>query len=376
MSFKRISINNFGSFSNFIWNQSVLNKKNETEEFARMNVLYGRNYSGKTTLSRIFRSLETGVISEKFEHHDFFLSADSGQITHQGIPSQNYEVRVYNTDFVDENLSFLKHEQGNISAFAVIGKENKKLEQQIQNKLLEIGSNDESDSLTGKIFSERKAKTEAILNYQRADRRLNDLLTRKATNPDIGIKHNATYKDPNYNTPKLVRDIESISAMSHPILTQEEIQEKKSYLQQTSLPDINKPPLPTLMMESLIEQSIDLLSRKIRPTEAIQELLDDALLQSWVKSGIALHQPDRKSCGFCGNPIPNNLWDKLSNHFSEESEKLEQEINTLIGQIKTEAQKVENIEIPQQQKFYPSFYKDAEHLKINLLNKRRFTYHN
>lgn len=55
----QIDISNFGSFSDFTWRKSVKDRGNNVQSFKRLNVLYGRNYSGKTTLSRIFRALET-----------------------------------------------------------------------------------------------------------------------------------------------------------------------------------------------------------------------------------------------------------------------------------------------------------------------------
>lgn len=42
---------NFGSYKNFKWDD-------ELKEFEIINIFYGRNYSGKTTLSRIARSFE------------------------------------------------------------------------------------------------------------------------------------------------------------------------------------------------------------------------------------------------------------------------------------------------------------------------------
>lgn len=45
-------INNLAVFNNYNWDSSV-------PEFAKINIIYGRNYSGKTTLSRILRAIET-----------------------------------------------------------------------------------------------------------------------------------------------------------------------------------------------------------------------------------------------------------------------------------------------------------------------------
>ncbi|OYO25882.1 AAA family ATPase [Janthinobacterium sp. PC23-8] len=53
----QIDIASFGSFSGLEWKKSVKDSGKTVQNFKRLNILYGRNYSGKTTLSRIFRSL-------------------------------------------------------------------------------------------------------------------------------------------------------------------------------------------------------------------------------------------------------------------------------------------------------------------------------
>jgi len=52
------SIRNMAVFKDFRWASSVRDGGNNIAEFKKINILYGRNYSGKTTLSRIFRALE------------------------------------------------------------------------------------------------------------------------------------------------------------------------------------------------------------------------------------------------------------------------------------------------------------------------------
>ena len=56
MKIKKIEkINDMGVFSSFIWDENVFGTNREPVEFNRINVIYGRNYSGKNTLSRLFR---------------------------------------------------------------------------------------------------------------------------------------------------------------------------------------------------------------------------------------------------------------------------------------------------------------------------------
>jgi wobble nucleotide-excising tRNase len=84
-----IDIQDFGSFQNFVWRDSIRDGGNNIEKFKKLNIIYGRNYSGKTTLSRIFRSLETGKLPDKFENPAFTVGTDSGTITQTQIPANS-----------------------------------------------------------------------------------------------------------------------------------------------------------------------------------------------------------------------------------------------------------------------------------------------
>ena len=57
-------IKNMAVFKNFLWDNSAL-IQGQPIKCTQVNVLYGQNYSGKTTLSRIVRAFETGSLSDK-----------------------------------------------------------------------------------------------------------------------------------------------------------------------------------------------------------------------------------------------------------------------------------------------------------------------
>ena len=61
------SISNFAVFDNYNWDSTTTNKNGQPLSFEKINIIYGRNYSGKTTLSRIFRALETGQMPENYD---------------------------------------------------------------------------------------------------------------------------------------------------------------------------------------------------------------------------------------------------------------------------------------------------------------------
>ena len=75
------SISNLAVFKNFNWGSEVRDVNNRPVYFKQLNIIYGRNYSGKTTLSRIIRSLETGTISNKYSSPAFTVQFTSANIS-------------------------------------------------------------------------------------------------------------------------------------------------------------------------------------------------------------------------------------------------------------------------------------------------------
>jgi len=99
----------------------------------------------------------------------------------------------------------------------------------------------------------------------------------------------------------------------------------------------------------------------------LQDLLDDALLQSWVKQGISLHRDRRTSCGFCGNPLSEDLWTKLDQHFVEESQELEDSITSTLKRFETEIEAAGNFLRFEKSALYPALQNEFEtiHSEIN-----------
>ena len=93
------SVKDFGVFESFKWPA-------ELPPFRRYNLIYGWNYSGKTTISRVFRCFELGRSHQDFANAQVQLKSDDGKIHTLSAPTTAPEFRVFNTDFVRENLSF------------------------------------------------------------------------------------------------------------------------------------------------------------------------------------------------------------------------------------------------------------------------------
>ena len=71
-------------------------------------------------------------------------------------------------------------------------------------------------------------------------------------------------------------------------------------------------------------------------SDPIQELLNDAVLAEWVRTGQGLHKNKRTKCAFCGSSLPTEIWEKLEKHFNQESEELRAAIDGLLKSIEIE----------------------------------------
>ena len=80
------SIINLAVFKGFDWDKDVRDDSGNIQDFKTINIIYGRNYSGKTTLSRILRAMETGNLSDKFENPSFIVTfADGTQLSQDSL---------------------------------------------------------------------------------------------------------------------------------------------------------------------------------------------------------------------------------------------------------------------------------------------------
>lgn len=203
---KRLDIANFGSFSGFHWKTS-LREGQTISEFRRLNILFGRNYSGKTTLSRIFRSFEVGRMPENYQDPDFEIAVGSQTLTREHVGSHHLDIRVYNTDFVSENLSFLVDStEGEIKPFAIIGSENKKIEKRIRGIEKELG---DAEQKTGKRYELGRRKQDYEDKKREAEKAESDLNNKLRRYANDEIKPNRLFGYPSYDIRAIKRDVEN-----------------------------------------------------------------------------------------------------------------------------------------------------------------------
>lgn len=349
--FNRIDITYFGSFSGLNWNKSLRDRGNNVQNFKRLNILYGRNYSGKTTLSRIFRALETGRMPSNYVGSNFTIHGDKGDVTQASIAGHDYDVRVYNRDFVSENLSFLINQAigGEIKTFAIVGEKNQEIGDEISAIHAKLGSLESKAGLRHDLDTKKKERDRAKDNHKDA---LDSLESKLRSHANDKIKRNRTYGSAVYNIESIKKDIVAVKKPGFTPLTTEEQATKVNLLKQEALPDITDTISISLKIASITKVTEELLSRSIKPTQAIQELLNETALQAWVRQGIPLHKDKRDTCAFCRQNLPHDIWQVLDAHFSKESSDLESSIDSCLASIISEIQAIPGFLTLTGDKFY------------------------
>lgn len=331
----QIDIACFGSFQDLDWKKKVKDSGGTTHYFKRLNVLYGRNYSGKTTLSRVFRSLEIRKLPLNYVGSGFTLNGDKGAVAHTGLLAHNYDVRVYNRDFVTDNLSFLVNQDtgGVIKTFAIVGEQNKEIDDAIATIEAKLGSVEGKAGLRFDLDVKRKERDRTKSIHTTASNAVDEKLRSHAAEK---IKKNPNYRSPIYNIDHIKRDIATTRKSGFVALNTEEQASRITLLKQEALPDITDTLVVALKLESLMATAKPLLSKTITPTKAIEELLKDSALQLWVKQGIGHHRAKRDTCAFCRQDLPHDIWQVLDEHFSKESGDLETSLDEAITSVTTE----------------------------------------
>ena len=364
---RKINISKFGLFSNFQWNFTRLGKKGEVNNifFEKENIIYGRNYSGKTTLSRIIRSCETKNISDKYENVVFEIElGDRTKIDQNNYKENSLKIRVFNEDFIRENLSFIIDPNGQINSFAILG-DNTIIQPQIDVLSNELGIK-ESGKETGlyktliiKKDNERKEKEKWDIKKENLDKQLTD----KARN----IKQeNDKYGDVNYNITKIKDDIKEINNPTFSLIDTEKQRLNEQLIKEEAKKEINISLFEQFKVNDFLSKAQKLLSKDILDSNKIEELIKNSNLNKWVREGYDLHKENKDNCkcSFCGNSISENRWKELDKHFDEETEKLKTELVFFQNEISNEISKITNL--PDKNIFYSELQKEAEDVLNNL----------
>ncbi|EAK5805807.1 RloC protein, partial [Campylobacter coli] len=352
---------NFGSYENFTWDNGL-------EEFKTINIFYGRNYSGKTTLSRIARSFELKKHNEDFLDGNFKIELEDGSfLTQNDVINSNLDIRVYNSDFVKENLNYLYDKKGNIKGFKSIGVEQKDIKESIEKRKEILKTRNEK-------LKDIQANRENISKTQQAKiKTLNEKLIDKAklvkSEPNL-IKQGSNYDKRNLEN-DLIEIKDNINAY---ILNNEEQNQLIKILEDKEKQNIIfKNTFNKDNFQGIFTYSLKILEKEV----IIKENLTSEL-RKWLEEGLEFHKEHSftQQCKFCNNPLTLERIAWIENNIKDDSgekEQIEKELKDLLDNF--ESYKLESKKLLlgiEYENFY-SNYKDIfiglkEQLGVSIAN--------
>ncbi|EJI5390722.1 AAA family ATPase, partial [Campylobacter jejuni] len=303
--------------------------------------------------------------NEDFLDGNFKIKLEDGNfLTQNDVIKSNLDIRVYNSDFVKENLNYLYDKKGNIKGFKSIGEEQKNIKEIIEKREKILKTRNEK---LQKLENDKKE----FLNDDR-ETKLEEKFTEKAsliaTNPNY-------LKGYRYNKTALKKDLNIIKNNEDAyILNNEEQNQFIKILEDKEKHNTNfNNTFNKDNFQGILKHSLGILEKEV----IIKENLTSELRQ-WLEEGLKFHKEhlSTQQCKFCNNPltlerivwIENNIKDD-----SGEKEKIEEELKDLLDNFenyKLELKKIlQDIEY---ENFY-SNYKDSfialkEQLGANIAN--------
>lgn len=290
-------IKDFGVFKNFGWQADI-------PDFNEFNLMYGWNYSGKTTLSRAFRCLELGALHPDYLPATFEFEDTAGNKHNQQFLSPPL-IRVFNSDFCRKNLQW---DNENIEPIFMLGEDNAELQQQLKDKKIAIEETEKNLALT---ISTTQSKENAV------EGRMTDKARTIGETYSWRPFTKTHFRD-------YVNEVKDDPAAS--VLSQTNFEKYRDQaLSNERKPILSKIQFDVLNLVTIKNEVEEILHRQIS-AKTIQDLLNDAALSAWVEIGRGLHE-GKNTCGFCGNGLSTERIDDLNKHFSNDFEKLKKDGN-------------------------------------------------
>lgn len=328
-----------GIFRDFVWPDDLI-------DFGRYNLVYGWNGTGKTTLSRVFRSLEQ---RQQPKFGQVSIRVDDNEVCGQAFPEAALPVRVFNRDFVNEVV--FPVERKNLPPIYVFGRESVEKQKEIERLQAEL-TEAARQLKAAQEQKERAAKDFDQFCIERA-RTIKENLRSPGTNN--------TYN--NYNKSDFERAAKNMAsegdAASYRI-TDEDRDKLLAQCRATPKRRLQELSYSVPCIDRLADSVSNLLNKTVVST-AIQSLKDDPELAEWTRHGLALHKARRSgNCLFCQQSLPLSRIAELEEHFSTQYERLVETLDAQIQRLRAVSKEANELKLPAPAEFYADLTTDCE----------------
>jgi wobble nucleotide-excising tRNase len=330
MAVTRISrLRKCGIFRDFTW-------PTDLPDFAKYNLIYGWNWSGKTTLSRLFRGIE---LRRPPTMGEATLRIQGFDVQGEDFLHSTLQVRVFNRDFVNESVFPVGGDA--VPPIFVVGKES--VEKQKEADRLKADRGGKEGELNTARATKQQAERDLDKHCIDRARVIKDTLRLSGSAYNEYDKRN--YQD---RARRMATDADSAThrlddSQRDGLLTQHRA--------------ILKPKLAELtyglpQLQELADAVSTLLGTTV-VAAAIQVLKDDAELAEWTRHGLGLHK-ERESdkCLFCEQSLPAGRLADLEAHFNAEYERFLRRIDEQTHALESAQKQATELRLPDRASLY------------------------
>jgi wobble nucleotide-excising tRNase len=333
-----------GVFRDFTWPQDL-------PPFSRYNLIYGWNGSGKTTISKMLRALETRTAPANGE---VTLSINGADVRSHQFGQATLPVRVFNRDFVSDSVFSVAG--GDVPPILVVGKESVEKQKAVE-RLKKDLANAQAALESGRS---KKRDAERALDKYCIDRAtvIRDTLRSPGSNP-----YN-NYDKSNFRS-RAQRMAADGDKGNHRL---SESDREKLLAQHRATPkpkvqEISHQPLTLATQAGAVSQ----LLKTTVVSAAIRSLKDDPDLSSWVHQGLGLHQGRHaETCLFCEQTLPKGRLTALEAHFSAEYDQFLKSVDGQIARLQAASKAAATLSLPNRAEFYEDIAVDYEGARTTL----------
>lgn len=317
----------FGIYQNYTWGA--------IDDFKKKNLIYGWNYSGKTTLSKLFQVLEFKDKSRCFSGSEIEITTNNGttsQVYNQDIiNSFPFVVKVFNSEYIKRIFTWDEPKSGFNPISFYLGDTAGNLKDKIK-KLTTI--NERLSLLRDKKY---KPVIDLFESYNKANGHFSRKSKEVRENYLPGLFDPTTFDKSHLKriADAVKDDLEKhiLSASERDFTKIEATTEKKFSVQNDNLEIQESLEKLSLTVKSILEDSA--------PKAISYPILEeDPVLFDWVQKGIPLHK-DSTECKFCTKQLPENRIDDLNTFYSKKLKEIQDAIEEVIKMIDTERNVIE-----------------------------------
>ena len=302
-------IKGYGVYENYV-------KPAGTQEFGVKNLIYGWNYSGKTSLSRLFAQIGNDKPNPDLSGCSYTIETDGEQITEANSTQSKLIVRVFNSDFVRKNLNFTGE---NFNSILLLGKD----------------SDDAQKKLTH-CEEQSKRTQNKIRNITNEVSNLESFFSAAKTATAANIKKNLALVEA-YTATHLGSDIKTVSSLGvSQLLAKDTFQDdlKLALTRDNEKPSTVDRIDASPAIDSLYNDAVKVLAATPNLASTIKHLEEKPLLEKWVEAGLALHF-DTDKCEFCGGDLSSQRLAELQAHFSKDLAEHKNKVEQLHNRVKS-----------------------------------------